>query len=130
MPRAVDTNVLVRFLTTDDADQAARARTAIDVGDILVTLTVLLECEWVLRRSYGFAPARVAAQLREVLNLPGVAVERSPVAHRALDWAEGGMDLADALHLAQAEDCTAFLSFDRKLARDAASRSPVPVLEP
>jgi predicted nucleic acid-binding protein len=48
----------------------------------------------------------------------------------ALDWMDQGMDLADALHLAKAAGFTAFLSFDRKLAKVAAKRSPVPVEQP
>ncbi|WP_256438245.1 PIN domain-containing protein [Tardiphaga alba] len=37
------------------------------------------------------------------------------------------MELANAIHLAKANSCTAFLSFDRKLAKLAVGRSTVPV---
>jgi predicted nucleic-acid-binding protein len=40
------------------------------------------------------------------------------------------MDFADALHLAKAEGCIAFLSFDLKLAKAAKGRSSVPVMVP
>jgi predicted nucleic-acid-binding protein len=42
----------------------------------------------------------------------------------------GGMDFADALHLAKADGCIAFLSFDLKLAKAAKGRSLVPVMVP
>lgn len=51
--RAVDTNVVVRCLTGDNSDQAARARAAIGEGDISVGKAVLLESKWVLRRNFG-----------------------------------------------------------------------------
>ena len=38
----------------------------------------------------------------------------------AIAWSEAGMDFADALHLAAAEACDAFVTFDRKLAKSAA----------
>ena len=40
------------------------------------------------------------------------------------------MDFADALHLAKAEGCTAFLSFDRNLAKPAKAHGLAPVEEP
>jgi len=47
---------------------------------------------------------------------------------RAMDWAEGGMDFADALHLTVAAGCEDFLTFDKRLARSAARVSSVPVM--
>jgi len=40
------------------------------------------------------------------------------------------MDFADALHLAKAQGCSVFMSFDRKLIKFARGRSPIPVLAP
>ena len=51
---ALDTNVVVRFLTNDDAIQARRARRLIEQNEVVIPLTVLLEAEWVLRAAYGF----------------------------------------------------------------------------
>ena len=54
---ALDTNVLVRLVTGDDATQAKRAAARIDTGDaFFVSLTVALELEWVLRGAYKLAP--------------------------------------------------------------------------
>jgi predicted nucleic-acid-binding protein len=128
--RAIDTNVVVRFLVADDKRQAKAARDAIEAGDIFIARTVLLESEWVLRSGYDFAPTRIAVALRGLAGLPGVTVEEPLVLAQALDWMESGMDFADALHLAKAAGCAAFLSFDRKLAKTAASRSTVEVESP
>lgn len=128
--RAIDTNVVVRFLVADDKPQADRARAAIEAGDIFIPATVLLESEWVLRSGYGLSPSRIAAALRGLAGLPGVTVESPASVATALDWMDGGMNFADALHLARSEGCTAFLSFDKGLAKSAADQAPFPVQEP
>lgn len=111
---AVDTNVVVRYLTRDQPDQAARAKQLVDDNDILVATTVLLESEWVLRSRYGLRRADTVAALRAFAGLPRVALENPVAIATALDWAARGMDFADALHLAGAEHCEAFVSFDRR----------------
>jgi predicted nucleic-acid-binding protein len=128
--RAIDTNVLVRFLTGDDKAQARAARILIEAGNIFVATTVLLESEWVLRSGYDLAPSRIVAALRGFAGLPGVTVEEPARLAQALDWMSVGMDFADALHLAKAQGCSVFLSFDRKLIKFAHGRSPIPVMAP
>jgi predicted nucleic-acid-binding protein len=128
--RAIDTNVLVRFLTGDDPAQAARARSLIEAGDIFVATSVLLESEWVLRSGYGLATHRILQAMRAFAGLPGVTLEDPQLAARALDWAEQGLDFADALHLGRAEGCSAFMSFDRKLARAAARLTEIDIAAP
>jgi predicted nucleic-acid-binding protein len=128
--RAIDTNVLVRFLTGDDPAQAARARSLIEAGDIFVATSVLLESEWVLRSGYGLASDRILQAMRAFAGLPGVTLEDPQLAARALDWAEQGLDFADALHLGRAEGCSAFMSFDRKLARAAARLTEIDIAAP
>lgn len=128
--RAIDTNIIVRFLTGDDPAQAAKARQLVEGGDIFVPTSVLLETEWVLRSGYGFAAGRLVRALRDFAGLPGVTLEDPGLAARALDWAEQGLDFADALHLGASQGCTAFLSFDRRLAKAAAGVVEVGVAAP
>lgn len=116
---AVDTNVIVRYLTGDDATQFARAQALIEGHDVLVATTVLLETEWVLRSSYGYTRARIVESLGAFAGLPRVTLEDPAAALQALDRMALGMDFADALHLAKAPGCEAFVSFDRRLARVA-----------
>ena len=127
--RAVDTNVVVRYLTGDDPGQAARARAVIDAGDVCVSTTVLLESEWVLRSVYGLSRTEVAAALRAFAGLPGLSVESPAVLSEALDHAERGMDFADALHLGAAARCEALLTFDLRFIEQA-GEVPVRVMEP
>lgn len=128
--RAIDTNVIVRFLTGDDQEQARKARDVIGAGEIFVATSVVLESEWVLRSAYGFSAERVVRALRDFAGLPGVALEDPPLVSRALGWVEQGMDFADALHLGRADGCEAFVSFDRRLAKTAAALSEVTIVSP
>jgi predicted nucleic acid-binding protein len=114
---ALDTNVIVRFLTRDEPRQAARAKALIEAEWVFVAKTVLLESEWVLRSAYGFEPAAIVASFARFLGLINVEVEDSWTVVRALDWYEEGLDFADALHLACAQRAGAFATFDRRLQR-------------
>ena len=127
---AVDTNVVVRYLTADDPAQFARAVEVIERNDIFVGLTVLLETEWVLRSIYRYQPTQVVHALQSLAGLPDITIEEPDVASLALQWVERGMDFADALHLASAQACDAFITFDQDLATSAAGLSAVPVRLP
>ena len=127
--RAVDTNVVVRYLTGDDPDRTARVRDAIDAGQVYLPTTVLLETEWVLRRAYGYGPNEVVGALRRIAGLPQVRVENAALLAESLERAESGMDFADALHLGAAARCEAMLTFDRRFIRTAMGTS-VRVMEP
>lgn len=124
---AIDTNVIVRLLVRDDPDQSARARDLIAAEAVFVPATVMLETEWVLRSVYGHTTTQIVAALRAFAGLPNVTIEDAITVSQALDWAQGGIEFADALHLAKASHCDAFASFDRRFARAANRLSPVKV---
>lgn len=125
--RAIDTNIVVRFLTADDERQAKTARAIIAGGDIFIASSVVLETEWVLRAGYEFAPGAIASGLRALGGLPRITLEEPAAVAHALDWLDRGMDFADALHLAKSGHCTAFVTFDRKLAKRAKGLTPIPI---
>lgn len=116
---AIDTNLIVRYLTGDHPKQSLRARALIDGEAVFASVTVMLEVEWVLRSAYGFRPADVARALRAFAGLPTVTVEDGTAVAAALDLAEKGMDFADALHIGRTTHCDGFASFDRKLVKAA-----------
>jgi predicted nucleic-acid-binding protein len=124
---AIDKTGIVRYLTGDHPGQSARARALIDAEPVFVSLTVLLETEWVLRCVYGYDTARIARALRGFSGLPQVAIEDPSLAAQALDWVEGGMEFANALHLAKSAACTEFVTFDRGLVRSANLPGAIPV---
>lgn len=127
---AVDTNVLVRFVTNDEPAQARRAASLFEAHEIRIPKTVLLECEWVLRYAYALPREAIASAFRAVLGLPGVSVEDPNAAAQAIAWFEKGMDFADALHLASSGRVERFASFDTRLIARARRLSAVPVGAP
>ena len=116
---AVDTNIVVRFLTRDEPAQAARAKALIEAGPVFVPRTVVLETAWVLPSVYRFERAAIGAAITKLLGLPGVEAEDGPAVARALGWYAQGFDFADALHLASSGRARAFATFDQALRRRA-----------
>ena len=127
--RAIDTNIVVRYLINDDATQAAQAKAVVKAGDLFVSATVLLETEWVLRSVYGLPANEIAAALRAFVGQPTVAVESPRLFADALDFVDRGLDFADALHLGAATHCDTFLTFDRDFIK-LAPEGPVRVTAP
>jgi predicted nucleic-acid-binding protein len=118
---ALDTNVLARAIAEElDADPATRrqqqqARDLLSSGQALfVPVTVVVELEWVLRGAYGMAADEIAGVLEDLLTVEGLTVDRAPALSQALKGYRAGMDLADALHLAQSGLCAALATFDAR----------------
>jgi predicted nucleic-acid-binding protein len=128
--RAVDTNIIVRYLAGDDPTQANKVRSVIGHEPVFIPRTVLLEAEWVLRGVYDLPANQIIPALRALAGLPGVAIEDAPLVAKAMDRAEAGVDFADALHLAAAVGCESFLTFDRRFARAGARLGGIPVTAP
>lgn len=118
---AIDTNVVVRYLTGDHPEQSARARMLIDTREVFVPVTVILEAEWVLRSAYGFRAPDIVRALRAFGGLPNVTIGDVGVVAEALDHAEKGMDFADALHLAGSTQSEKLVTFDRRFVISAGS---------
>lgn len=116
---AIDTNIIVRYLTNDHPQQSPIARDLVNGQAVFIPVTVILEVEWVLRSAYGYLPTDVARAIRLFAGLPTVRVEDDAIVATALDLAEQGMDFADALHLGKAARCDAMASFDRKFVKAA-----------
>jgi predicted nucleic-acid-binding protein len=123
--KAVDTNVILRFLTVDDARQAASATECIRAG-VFVSHGVLLETEWVLRSGYGWTPARINVEFTDLLAMQCVEVEQVDALHWALERHLLGADWADMLHLVATHGHEAFVTFDAKLAKRAGD-APLPI---
>lgn len=85
---AIDTNVIIRYLTNDDPEQSPRARRLIDGQPVFVAVTVVLEAEWVLRSAYGYGQAAIVGALRRFGGLPTVELEDAAIVSSALDLSE------------------------------------------
>lgn len=126
---ALDTNIVVRFLTRDDPVQSPQAYRLVTSGATFVSDTVLLETEWVMRSLYKRAPGEIVSALRSLVGIDGVTVQNPGRLAEAFDLAASGLDFADALHLANTDGCEAFVTFDKALIR-ATRGGAMPVRAP
>lgn len=119
----LDTNVLVRYLTQDDAVQARRANRliadAMKNGEPMhLSAIVLCETVWVLRWAYRIGKADILRALTRILDTAQFSIEDPDACREALAlYAEGRGDFSDYLlgtrnHRA---GCSATVTFDRKL---------------
>jgi predicted nucleic-acid-binding protein len=120
---ALDTNVIVRVLVQDDAEQTERARSLIeralaDGARLFVPTIVLCETVWVLESAYGFPRSTVVEALSWLLAAEQLEFEAREEAERALGaYADGGGDVADFLlrERARTHGAGAVATFDREL---------------
>jgi predicted nucleic-acid-binding protein len=82
--RAVDTNVLVRLLTRDDAAQVAAAEAFVAKG-AWVSHLVLAETIWVLGAVYGLGSREIATTVEMLLGHEHLAVQDADVVSVALE---------------------------------------------
>ncbi len=127
---AIDTNVVVRYLVADEDEQFRRSAALIEGEPVFLCTTVLLEVEWVLRSLYRLERTKILDALTSFVRLPTVRLEAAATSQQALLWAEQGMDLADALHLASSTAADAFATFDGALAKTAARIGALSVRAP
>jgi predicted nucleic-acid-binding protein len=111
---AVDTNVVVRLLVNDEREQAQLAQSLFATEEVFIADTVILETGWVLSYSYGLDVTAIVAALRRLFGLPNVRLRDAAAVALALEWHNGGLDFADALHLAQSAHCLRLVTFDRR----------------
>lgn len=124
---AIDTNVLVRLLTADDAVQYRASVKLFSSENIFIPDSVILEAEWVLRAAYQLQPRQVAESLRSAFGLPNVQLHDPQLVARAISWHETGLDFADAFHLSQSQSCTELKTFDTQFIKRGRNLSACPV---
>lgn len=115
----LDTNVLIRHVTGDPPEMAARATAAL-AGEtqLLLTDLVLAECVYVLESFYEVKRQRVAELMRSAIALPSITTVDPALLLRALEVYElDRLDFAEAYLVAQAESTGVgeVVSFDRSI---------------
>lgn len=109
---AIDTNVLVRLLVSDNPTQSKASLKLFATEDIFIPDTVLLETEWVLRAAFELKPEDICVAFRRVCGLPNVTLNDARLVAQVIDWHEVGFDFADAFHLALSMEQNTFKTFD------------------
>jgi predicted nucleic-acid-binding protein len=82
--RAVDTNVLVRLATRDNARQVAAAENFITLGAWVPHL-VLAEAVWVLSTVYELGPSEIAMAVEMLLNHKDLTLQDADAVAAALE---------------------------------------------
>jgi len=124
--KAIDTNVVLRWLMEDDPTQTADAQSAF-AQPVWISLTVLIETAWVLRSRYRFSAADAADLLSRVVEVQQVAVADPELVEWAIGRLRVGADFADMAHLVAARRMEAFVTFDRSIVKAAGLDGPLPV---
>ncbi|MFN6561735.1 MAG: type II toxin-antitoxin system VapC family toxin [Nostoc sp. ChiSLP01] len=127
---AVDTNIIVRFLTQDDELQFQKSREIFQSQNIFIADTVILETEWVLRFAYKFKPGEICDALRSLFGLPNIYLTNPSLIIQVIQWYENGLDFADAFHLALSQQCSEFYTFDEKFVKRAKGLTQCKVQKP
>ena len=121
----IDTNVLLRLLVRDDDAQLRAAERFIathcspdDPG--FVSLVVIVEAAWALRRVYLYDRSQIAAALESLLNVAELEVESAAEVRAAVaDFATSAAGLVDCLvaRTNLTAGCDYTVTFDRKAAK-------------
>lgn len=116
---SIDSNLLVRLATQDDIAARDAVVKLMQANEILISKTVLLECEWVLRSRFAYSVADFSAFMKYLASLPQVSFEDEAAVLIAMTLFDRRIDFADALHVASAGDRW-FVTMDAVLARRGA----------
>jgi predicted nucleic acid-binding protein len=126
----VDTNILIRHLTGDPPDVAARAtRYLAGADELLLPDLILAEVAYVLESFYETPREQVATTLRAVLAFPAIRVLDADLLQRAVEVYEvHRLDFAGAYLVASAErtGVGVIASFDRSIDRVTTVRREEP----
>jgi len=125
----LDTNVVVRYLTHDDAAQTVAAVSVMDALSAeapgFLSLIVVVELVWVLEVSYRFKKNEIEQVLGTLLRSKELVIERAEVVLQALrKFSASHADFSDCLieRCGHAAECQFTVTFDRNAAAGAGMR--------
>ena len=123
MRRIADTNILVRYLTGDEAKAAAKATEIIRNGVEVIPETIP-EVLYVLTSKILYAIPRPDAAKAIIVLLDDISIDRETTIRNALNiFGETRLDYVDCLLIAEGLSAdTEIMSFDRKLLNELKRR--------
>ncbi len=121
----LDTNVLVRYLTQDDAIQSSKAtdlfeRVITESEPGYISIVAMVETIWVLERTYEFSAADIAVAIEGMLQASVLTVENEQEVFTAMiAMKERRASFSHALigALGAKAGCSRTMTFDRGVAR-------------
>ncbi len=120
--RALDTNVLVRFLVGDDERQAKKVYMIFKQAEkekeqFFVPLIVILELLWVLESAYDVTRQEILEAIGELILMPVLKIESLEIVHQFIKSArKSSFDLSELLigNVSRTSGCDKVLTFDKK----------------
>ncbi len=117
---ALDTNVLIRYLTRDDEPQWEKSVKIIESGELCFIFNlVLCEIIWVLRsKSYQLSKDEIINTIEMMLQCPVFEWENTSVVYQSLQrFKQGKGDFSDYLigTIAKSFNCNTTVTYDLKL---------------
>jgi len=131
--KALDTNVLARFFVEDADDAQAAIQRSAAVAALaersFVSVTVLLELEWVMRGFYELPTSDISRVLRALASIEHITLEDRDAILAAIDAFDKGLDFAGSLHVARSSRASGIATFDPRLAMRAQALALTPPVE-
>lgn len=131
--KAIDTNILVRFLLRDERrerEQYIASERELAADQVFIPDTVILETVWVLARVYKIEREHYLSDIEDIAGLPNVTLENPQRIANTIAWHRKGLDFADALHLAASESsCNSLKTFDEEFVKKAKGLSGCKVVK-
>ncbi|MDO9012044.1 MAG: type II toxin-antitoxin system VapC family toxin [Gallionella sp.] len=125
----LDTNVLVRYISQDDAKQSPKASTLIESLTVespgYISVVSVVELVWVLSGCYGSSKGEICEVLETLLRTKEIIVANADTVWKAVRvFKEGKADFADCLIERSANDvgCSYTATFDRGAAQHCGMR--------
>ncbi len=123
----IDTNILIRYLTQDDPEQAKIATRFIEQDCTpdspgFINHIVLCELVWVLNRCYKTDRQKALSVIEQIMRTIQFQVQDPPIVWKALEFAQNGTaDFADYLgvQINQDKGCRQTFTFDQNSAKTA-----------
>jgi predicted nucleic-acid-binding protein len=126
---AIDTNIILRFLTRQPKAHFEAARELFRNGGLFVSTPVVMEAYFTLTGSVlDFSDEHALEALEAVLRLPGVEVQHADEVFVALAYAQQGLPFKDACVLAFSASAEELMTFDKPFAKRAAKLKLQPVV--
>ena len=119
MKITADTNVLLRAMTGDDAQQSKAAQAELARADMVaVAMPALCELVWVLSQGYKISSGEIAEAIRRLIDSTNVVVNR-PAVEAGLAILDAGGDFADGVIAYEGQwlGAETFVSFDKRAAK-------------
>ena len=123
--KAIDTNILIRFLIGDDELQAKKVYTIFkkaesEKKELFVPLLVILEMVWVLESVYDILRAEILDAINDLLLMPIFKFDQLSALQQFDHSSQGNTyDLSDLLiaHSAKTNGCETVITFDEKVSK-------------